>query len=245
MSVVAICKGEVIDTFSYGLSDLNRSVPVSNSTRYRIASISKHVDSIGLMQLYERGLFDLDDDISDALGFRLRNPYFPDVAITYRMILSHQSSIGEGSLYSDFITYTYSLQSPPYPSIKELLLPGGKWFTVHHFIQERPGTFFSYSNINFGLVGTLIEALSGVRFDVYMRQHVFLPLGLNASYNVADIEDISNLAVLYRDSKPQADNYGGKKPVSPDYSKYVLGTNALIFGPAGGLRVTALELATL
>jgi CubicO group peptidase (beta-lactamase class C family) len=83
-----------MDTFSYGTADVFRGVPISNKTRYRVASVSKHVATIGLMQLYERGLFHLDDDVSGALGFKLRNPYFPDDVITYRMVLSHQSSIG-------------------------------------------------------------------------------------------------------------------------------------------------------
>ena len=103
MSVVAWCRGEVTDIFSYGQRDIARNLPVDNSTRYRIASISKHVMTIGLMQQYERGAFHLDDDVSNVLGFKLRNPYFPDVPITYRMLLSHQSSIHDSDIYYQFM----------------------------------------------------------------------------------------------------------------------------------------------
>ena len=72
----------------------------------------------------------------------------------------------------------------PFPEIKELLQPGGKWYSTATFTSKRPGTYFSYSNINFGLVGILIEAHSGIRFDIYMKTKVLQPLGISGSYNV-------------------------------------------------------------
>jgi len=119
------------------------------------------VATIGLMQLYEQGKFKLDDDISTALGFQLKNPFYPNIPITYRMILSHQSSLGESNQYDDFITTTYSMMTTPFPEVKELLSPGGKWYSTNSFKNKKPGTYFSYSNINFGLVGILVEAHSG------------------------------------------------------------------------------------
>lgn len=113
------------------------------------------------MKLYEQGKFKLDDDVSQALGFQLRHPLYSDVVITYRMILSHQSGLGESNQYNDFITTTYNMQSTPFPEVKELLQPGGKWYSTASFTNKKPGTYFSYSNINFGLVGILIEAHSG------------------------------------------------------------------------------------
>jgi CubicO group peptidase (beta-lactamase class C family) len=89
LSVLGVCNGEIIDSFYYGQSDISRGVSVSEKTRYRVASVSKHVATIGLMQLYEQGKFKLDDDISPALGFKLIHPLYPNTPITYRMILSH------------------------------------------------------------------------------------------------------------------------------------------------------------
>ena len=121
MSLVAICRGEITDVFHYGVRDIGRNLSVDNSTIYRVASISKHIGTIGLMQLYEKGLFQLDDDVSGVLGFKLRNPYFPDHPITFRLVLSHQSSISETAKYADFINHSYNQMSNP-PSIKELLV---------------------------------------------------------------------------------------------------------------------------
>jgi CubicO group peptidase (beta-lactamase class C family) len=57
MSVVATCRGEVTDVFHTGQSDIKRGLQIGNDTKYKIASISKHVTTIGLMRLYEEGKF--------------------------------------------------------------------------------------------------------------------------------------------------------------------------------------------
>lgn len=241
MSVVTTCGGAVQDVVHTGRRNIALNLPVNDSTRYRIASISKLVTAIGLMRLYELGAFGLDDDVSTALGFSFRNPAFPATPITYRMLLSHTSSFQDGTGYADFLSATYGTTPPP--PISELAVPGGDWYTSNMWRTEAPGTFFTYSNANFGIVGTLIEALSGQRFDAYMRQHVLLPLGIHGSYNVQDLTGVTDLAVLYRNSVPQSDNYNGVVPPAPDLSQHVIGSNGLFFAPQGGLRASALELA--
>ncbi|MBK6626098.1 MAG: beta-lactamase family protein [Flavobacteriales bacterium] len=241
MSVVTTCGTAVQDVVHTGKRDLALNLDVDDSTRYRIASISKLVTAIGLMRLYEQGAFGLDDDVSIALGFTFRNPAHPSVPITYRMLLSHRSSFQDGTGYGDFQSATYGTTPPP--PISELALPGGDWYTANMWRTEAPGSYFAYSNANYGIIGTLVEALSGQRFDLYMRQQVLLPLGIHGSYNVQDLPGVADLAALYRNSTPQSDNFGGVMPPAPDLSQYVIGTNGLFFAPQGGLRVSALELA--
>jgi len=241
MSVVAVCEGAITDVVHTGLADIGRNVAVNDSTAYRIASISKLVTAIAVMRLHEQSTFGLDDDVSTALGFTFRNPAFPNTPITYRMVLSHRSSLQDGSGYSPFLTATYS--STPPPAISELVTSGGNWYTADMWRTESPGSYFAYSNVNFGILGTLIEALSGQRFDQYMRQEVLAPLGIGGSYNVQDLSAIGQLAALYRNSVPQADDFNGLMPAPPDLSLYVIGTNGLYFAPQGGLRITAVELA--
>ena len=102
-----------------------------------------------------------------------------------------------------------------------------------------------YSNLNYGIIGTLIERLSGQRFDQFMRQQVLLPMGINGSSTIQDLDDVTDLAVLYRNNVPQADDLGGVMPVAPDLSTYTIGTNGLYFAPQGGLRASALEMASI
>ncbi|MBE0667101.1 MAG: beta-lactamase family protein, partial [Bacteroidales bacterium] len=113
LSVVTLCEGRITGSYHSGLRDFERSLPVNDSTKYRIASISKLVMTTALMTLYDRGLFRLDDDISRYLGFRLRNPNHPDNPITIGMLLSHTSSINEGSGYDAFLMATYNNVSDP------------------------------------------------------------------------------------------------------------------------------------
>ncbi|MBK8228503.1 MAG: serine hydrolase [Flavobacteriales bacterium] len=243
MSVVTTCGTAVQDVVHTGKRNLALNLDVDDSTRYRIASISKLVTAIGFMRLYEQGAFGLDDDVSTTLGFSFRNPAYPATPITYRMLLSHTSSFQDGTGYADFLSATYGTTPPP--PISELAVPGGDYYTSNMWRTEAPGTYFTYSNANFGILGTLIEALSGQRFDVYMRQQVLLPLGIHGSYNVQDLPGVTDLAVLYRNSAPQSDNYNGVVPIAPDLSQYVIGSNGLFFAPQGGLRVSALELARI
>lgn len=241
MSVAALCGGQVTHVVHTGQRNLAQGWPVTDATRYRIASISKLVTAIGLLRLHEQGAFGLDDDVSPALGFTLRNPQHPAAPITYRMLLSHRSSLQDGTGYSGFLSATYA-GAPP-PPISQLVTPGGAWYTANLWRAEPPGSYFVYSNLNYGIIGSLIEAHSGQRFDDYMRQQVLQPMGIGGSYNVQHLDDIAQLATLYRNSSPQADNFNGAMPPPPNLSGYALGSNGLYFGPQGGLRCSALELA--
>ena len=66
----------------------------------RIASISKSLTATGLMQQVEKGVISLDDEINDLIDFTIRNPHYPDVPITLRMVLSHTASFRDKEDYS-------------------------------------------------------------------------------------------------------------------------------------------------
>ncbi|MCX8010497.1 MAG: serine hydrolase [Ignavibacteria bacterium] len=245
---VSVVKGDsIVFSKGYGLRDIGRSLPVNDSTVYRIASISKMITAAALMILYEQGLFNLDDDVSTYLGFTLRNPYFPTDVITFRKILSHTSSLRDGTGYDSFLSATYN-NNPP-PSLQSLLTPSGSYYTSDMFSSsKRPSAnYFEYSNINFGVVGTLVEKISKKRFDIFCKEKIFQPLNISGSFNIQDIPNINNVAVLYRKSGgswvPQTDNYGGVKPPARDLSSYVIGSNGVIFAPQGGLRISARDLS--
>ncbi len=243
MSVLTVCNGEIDNEFYFGKADLNRDIDVSDSTMYRIASISKTVTATVAMQLYEDGLLDLEENISDIMGYVIQNPNFPDVSITPAMLLSHTSTLVDGNGYGNFLSATYN-QVPPI-SISELVVPGGSYYTNDMWNNIEPGAYFNYSNINFGLLATVMEKVSGKRFDKLVKGYLLDPLEIKGSYNVRDIENIDNVAVLYRNANPQADNYQGVPPGPLDMDDYVPGTNGVFFAPQGGLRVSARDLAKI
>ena len=94
LSTCVIKNESVVWSKTYGYYDLKNKKLATQNTIYMVASISKMFTAIAIMQLWEQGLFDLDDDVNDYLPFELRNPHYPDVPITFRMLLAHQSSLG-------------------------------------------------------------------------------------------------------------------------------------------------------
>lgn len=246
MSVWVEKNGEA-QSFHFGLKDFTRNLEMDEETKYRIASISKTVTALGLLKLYDAGLFDLDDPINEYLDFSIVNPSFPGTDITFRMLLSHTSSIQDGTGHNGFLNATFSQN--PIPGMEGLLTPGGAYYTTNMYRSETPGSYFAYSNLNYGVIATLIEAISNERFDVYMKNEILEPLGITGSYNIQDINTMDDIAVLYRNQggwNPQFDNYQGVMPSPPfNLPSLVLGTNGLFFSPQGGLRASANELGTL
>jgi CubicO group peptidase (beta-lactamase class C family) len=247
LSVAFVKDNKIIYNKGFGLANIEKNIEVTDSTRFRIASVSKCITALSLMTLYDKGLFRLDDDISNILGYRVRNPYFPDQPITVRMVLKHTSSINDGSAYSRFIGTLKRYTSPP--GLGSLLCDTGKFFSKDLWLNAKPGTRFQYANLNYGIIATLVEKLSCQRFDLYVKQALFNPLQLNADYNILNFNDYNKVAVLYRkqgkEMVPQADNFSNKSPDST-YIRYVNpGENAVIFAPAGGLRISSHDLAVL
>ena len=223
-------------------------------TKYRIASISKLITAAGVWQLIEQGLVDPDTDASGYVGFRLRNPNHPDTPVTVRMLMSHTSSIRDGG-----VPGSYNI--PFGHHISEFFTEGSTHYMPRCWApaEEAPGVFFAYCNMNYCLLGSVIENVSGQRFDRYMTDHIFAPLGLSCSFHIPDMPDAARAQVgtLYRklneagESDPihgawtaQCDDFTGGYP-DTDYSGYVIGTNGSLFGPMGSLRVSVSELCQL
>ena len=243
--------GQILFADAVGHKNL-KGDPATGDTKFRIASISKLSTAIAAWQLIEQGLLDPDGDVSQYIGFSLRNPNYPDTPITVRMLLSHTSSIREGP-------WTYNI---PYGHFLSEFFTEGK---PYHYpgcwapAGEAPGEFFTYCNMNYCLMGSVIETISGERFDQYMIRHVYEPMGLSCSFNVpgmpGDVKE--QVGTLYRkldqDGKydaqngiwtAQVDDFTQGYPQA-DFSDYVLGTNGSLFGPMGSLRVSVKELCKL
>ncbi len=140
---------------------------VTRETRFRTASVSKHVTALGVMKLKEDGKLNLDADVSEALGFPLRHPAAQDTPITLRMLLSHVAGIHDGESYLRGLREGNTLSQ---------ILQGDS------FTAFLPGEGWEYSNLGAGIVGSVLEGLTGINFDTLMKQTVFDPLGITASY---------------------------------------------------------------
>ncbi|WP_337190952.1 serine hydrolase domain-containing protein [Qipengyuania algicida] len=225
-----------------GIADLRTGRPVSVDDPVRVASISKLITSIAVMRLVEQGKLDLDADVSRTLGWRLRNPAFPDVPITLRLLLSHRSSL------TDTIDYVLPLDS----DMQKVLANPAAWDADH-----APGTYFRYTNFNFPVIAAVMEKATGKRFDLLVKRIVLKPLGIEACFNwIACNSDFAARAVvLYREAVPVKDDNHGVMPECPvtpaqDGScdiaaRWSPGSNGAIFSPQGGLRITMKGLAKI
>lgn len=225
-----------------GLADRTTGRAVTIDDPVRIASVSKLVVALGVMRLVEQGRLDLDADVSRELGWTLRNPAYTDVPITLRMLLSHTSSLkDEGDNYVIPLGRTVRAKAEQAAS-----------FDAAH----RPGAYFRYANINFPVIGSVLERATGERFDRLMDRLVLTPLGLDACFNWTTCSDakIARAIVLYRpDGSIALDDLSGRRPPCPvftagadcDVAGYALGSNGALFSPQGGLRASMSDLAVI
>lgn len=225
-----------------GMADRARERTLTIDDPVRIASITKLVVALGVMRMVEQGRLDLDGDVSDYLGWPLRNPAFPDRVITLRQLLSHTSSI------QDEVDYAVPLGR----TVRETLAQPAAFDAEHG-----PGTYFRYSNLNFPLIASIMERVSGERFDRLMDRLVLRPLGLGACFNWTTCDPArADRAVVLYDGAGRAirDDLGGQMPACPvfapegsacDLSAYRLGENGALFSPQGGLRISVRDLAVI
>ena len=239
---VAFDRDGITATQTFGYADPATKRPVSVEDPVRIASISKLVLAIGVLRLVEQGKLDLDADVSKALGWTLRNPAFPDKKITLRQLLSHTASLTDAAGY---------WQVPLDGQFKDILDDPKAWDAAH-----APGTYWRYANVGFPLIGAAMERATGERLDLLMQRLVLQPLGMHACYGwpACDAATAARAVVLYREGKPVVDDNQGKKPEcgitkardgSCDLSLWRAGAAANVFGPQGGLRVSAADLAKI
>ncbi len=207
-----------------------RAPAVSADTLWRVASISKLAQALVALRLAERGELRLAAPLGEVLGFALRHPDGQEISALD--LLSHRSGLrdngGDG------------LHLPREPLSPALIAP--HW----------GGRHFAYANFNSVVLGTALEAISGMRHDELLQQELFGPLGLEAVFDPARLsrEQLARVAVLQRRG---AD--GGWQAQTPDWRRepvqprvgadYRPGRNCVLLGPQGGLITSLASLERL
>jgi CubicO group peptidase (beta-lactamase class C family) len=230
MNSVAFCtvkNDSLLWADAMGFADRENHRLATPETRYLIASISKSVTATAIMQLYDEGLFGLDDDINKYLPFHLANPNHPDDAITFRMLLNHTSSL-EDNINSSINLYCWGFDCPK--SLGEFLYDffstNGKNYSKDYFYQYKPGEKLNYSNNNYVFLGYLVELIAQKPFDIYCKENIFDPLGMKKTeWRLSNIP-LDECAVLY---------CALFTPAHPQYT--------FIDYPDGGLRTTVTDLS--
>ncbi|MHA2152760.1 MAG: serine hydrolase domain-containing protein [Candidatus Thorarchaeota archaeon] len=203
----------------------------SLDTVFRIASITKTFTATAFLQLHERGLVDLDADVSDYLPFEVRNPNDPSVVITARMLLSHRAGMVRDYYFgvtpfgnsiveflNDLVGEMYTPWTGPYPPLGEIInstniADPDLWLT-------NSGISYLYSNSGFFFLSFLLEKITNQTFSDYIDENILTPLrmsstGLNGS------EFSNRLAIPHG-------TWNSSLIVFPHYEHYRYGAGALL-----------------
>jgi CubicO group peptidase (beta-lactamase class C family) len=163
----------------YGMANLTKGIPFTpDRTLFQIASISKTLTATAVMQLRDKGLFALDDDVGRFLSFPVRNPRFSEQPITFRHLLTHTSSLDEGEGF-----YTAYAAGDPTVSLEQAVteyFTARRWFGRRDcYLRHAPGAKARYSNAGYALLGYLVEAIAGQPLEDYLQQNVYRVLKMN------------------------------------------------------------------
>lgn len=173
--VIIARNGEILYGYDYGYKNASKNQETTLDTCYHAASVTKMVSAVGLLQLLEDYDISIDTPVKDLVDIPVVNPAFPEDVITIRQVLSHTSSF----VQNQYLT-------PDWTKLKV----NNSYFSA----KDAPGTAYSYANMNGGLIGAMIEAISGKSVNTYMQEYVFVPLGINAAYHAALLPDPSDIS---------------------------------------------------
>jgi CubicO group peptidase (beta-lactamase class C family) len=190
--------GRVVWSKGYGWANIGKRLPMDpDRTLQNIGSVSKTVVATAVMQLWEKGKFQLDDDVNERLPFAVRSPSHPETSVTYRLLLTHRSGIADSPAYAS----SYACGDPTLALeswLKAYFTPGGRYYDKqHNFHPWKPGEKHSYSNVGFGLLGYLVERISGESLPRYTKKNIFEPLGMKRTGWFLSEIDVDAHAVPY------------------------------------------------
>jgi CubicO group peptidase (beta-lactamase class C family) len=160
--------GEILLKKGYGLANREHNVPNLPKTVFRIASLTKQITAIAILQLEQQGLLDLHDPISKFL------PDYPEPQgnlITIHHLLSHTSGVAE---ITDFPNLAEIQRRPSTP--KQVIA----YFSALPLLFA-PGTDCKYSNSGYIILGAVLESITGQVYSYYVKEHIFTPLGMDSS----------------------------------------------------------------
>jgi CubicO group peptidase (beta-lactamase class C family) len=175
LAVGVVRDGGLAFLSGHGLADIESRRPMDEDTVVRVASITKTFTAVALMQLWERGRVDLDAPAADYLrAYRLvpADPGWPPA--TLRHLLTHTAGIAEEVSPSRALRRDFGESVPeghPVPA-------PGEYYRRGLRIVAEPGTRFRYTDHGPTTVGQIVEDVSGLPFDRYLRERVFAPLGM-------------------------------------------------------------------
>ena len=248
--------GKIVYYKAFGKADNQSGRNLKRDDIFRIASQSKAITSTAVMMLWEEGKFRLDDPISKYIP-EFKNPQvlktfqYSDTSytttpasgeITIRQLLSHTSGLGYGVIDGDerFKMIYHKAGTTDAFTEKQVTIAESVKKLAKLPLHHNPGEKFTYSE-GLDVLGYLVEIVSGMPFDQYLKKHLFEPLGMNDTWFYLPNEKANRLvSVQQKNDKGEWERYPSTF-YDPDYP--IKGAKTFFSGGAG-LSSTAKDYAT-
>jgi CubicO group peptidase (beta-lactamase class C family) len=165
-----VAGGQLVHTGSVGVLDVDRKNPATSQSVYRIASMTKSVVALAILQLRDAGKLQLDDPVHRYLPELKGQQSTPDAPeITIRHLLTHAAGFPEDNPWGD-------RQLAVSDQAMRAMIKRGLSFST------APGVAYEYSNLGFAMLGYIVAKVAGQPYQTYTQQHIFAPLGMASTY---------------------------------------------------------------
>ncbi len=237
---VGFMKDDFVWAKGYGYSDLENRVPTKPESAYRLASVTKPMTAVAILQLVEKGKINLDTEVQTYVSYFPKKPW----PVTVRQLLGHLGGISHYKNAAD------ELHIKTRKSTREAIAI----FENFDLVAE-PGTRYSYTSYGYNLLGAVIEAASGMSYSEYMRQNVWQPLGMTDTRMDDPLEVIPNRVRGYQLVGGELKNSefvdissrfaaGGTRSTVPDLLKFAKGIMSGKLLSADNMNLAATSMST-
>jgi CubicO group peptidase (beta-lactamase class C family) len=235
-ALAVVKDGEVVWSQGYGHANIKTKLLATGNTPFSLASISKAVTGISVMQAIEEEKLALSDSLDDHMDWSWDNPHVNAASPTIRHLVTHTTgAIDNNDVWGDLgnknSLYVDGDSDIALGDFMEgYFSSGGSWYNSDNFSDDAPGETYEYCNLTSALAAYTVEAASGTDFAEYSRANLLDPLGLeNTGWHLSDF-DPDEVAMPYERFGSDFEPYGHYG--YPDY-------------PNGGLRASAADLGRI
>ncbi len=190
MSIGIIDSGMVVHKQNFGYSNLEKRIETTSKTPYKIGSISKVFTGIAILKLHEYGKINYNRSIKDYLPeLDIKSRFNDENTLLIKDLLCHSAGMP-----SDMINGMFSSDPKDFDWVVEKI--------NQQYMTAPPKYEFSYSNLGYGLLGELIARISGQTYVDFMKNEIFLPMGLDETYVFDGEEQLSKAYIKGELYKP-------------------------------------------
>lgn len=229
LAACVIVDREIVWKQGFGFSDWRMSRPFTPDTVMNVASVSKTVLGVAMMQAVEAGTLSLDEDISQYLPFKVTNPHCPGEKITLRHLATHTSGITDRwDVYKRTYNYDGDPKLPLESFLRSYFETAGSEYSKENFLTAKPGEMREYSNIGAALAGLIVERAGKMPLNTLTKRRIFNPLKMsNTGWFLREIDPKKHSALF----------------VSQNGLTFPIQTYGGVTYPDGGVRTSLSDLS--